>query len=84
MRIIGLKRFLTRLMPKADHHLHGEPKDQRLNGLLTATGKQGLTNLAKEYGVSVSELLEKIGRRELVISQATGEIDSPGKLKASS
>ncbi|EKU98490.1 hypothetical protein Lepto7375DRAFT_7779 [Leptolyngbya sp. PCC 7375] len=68
---------LYRQMPKAGHSQHGQPKTERVNALLTEQGKTGLTALAKDYQVSVSELLDLLGRGEL-------EIKQPGEPLASS
>ena len=44
--------------------IHDEPKRARINANLTPTGKQGIVELAKEYNLSLSELIELIGRGE--------------------
>ncbi|MFG6094718.1 hypothetical protein SPB21_05685 [Leptothoe sp. ISB3NOV94-8A] len=64
-------------MPKAGHSEHGQPKTERLNASLSPDGKQGLMDMADSYGVSVSELLEQIGRGAIPVG-------SPGELVVNS
>jgi hypothetical protein len=44
--------------------IHEEPKRARLSAYLTPTGKQGVKKIAQEYNLSMSELIELIGRGE--------------------
>lgn len=67
--------FFVRLvrMPKAGHSEHGQPKTERLNASLSPDGKQGLMDIADSYGISVSELLERIGRGAIPVG-SSGEL----------
>ncbi len=69
-----LRRFLP--MPKAGHHEHGQPKVARVSAALSEDGKAGLVELAEERSISLSELLEQIGRRQIPLGES-------GKLQAS-
>jgi hypothetical protein len=60
-------------MPRKGHKstkgigdLWGEPKKNRININLTDTGKQELERKAESIGISVSELIERIARGQLV------------------
>lgn len=60
-------------MPRKGHKstkgigdLWGEPKNNRINLALTDTGKKELEKKAEAIGISVSELIERIARGELV------------------
>ena len=44
--------------------IHEEPKTARINTVLTPTGKKGVIKLAEKYNLSLSELIERIGRGE--------------------
>jgi DNA-binding Lrp family transcriptional regulator len=50
-------------MPKAKHR--AEQKDQPLSAKLSKTAKDGINAQAQALGISVNELLERIGRGEL-------------------
>ena len=47
--------------------IHEEAKTVRLNTHLTPTGKRGVMELAEKYNLSLSELIERIGRGEFEI-----------------
>lgn len=55
-------------MPKAKHGQHGQQKSEWLRTRITPTGKQGLEELATQMGISVSELLERLGRKQIQLS----------------
>ncbi|WP_181280708.1 hypothetical protein [Aphanothece hegewaldii] len=60
-------------MPKGQKRVKGVPElhdevKTRLNLTVTPTARQGLEKLAKERELSISELVEKIGRESLIIS----------------
>ncbi len=58
-----LERFHARkVMPKESPKSYSEAKDRRVSVALTPTGYEGLNSLAQTRGVSLSELLERIGR----------------------
>ncbi len=52
--------------------IHDEPKTARINSVLTPTGKEGIVKLAKKYELSLSELIELIGRGEFEITRKVG------------
>ena len=78
MRIISLLSLLERFLAvrKASHLPHGQGKRERVNAALSADGKEGLTRLADQYQLSVSEFLEQIGRGQIPVGE-------PGKSQAS-
>lgn len=47
--------------------IHDEAKTARLNPVLTPTGKEGILKLAASYDLSLSELIEQIGRGNFVL-----------------
>lgn len=49
-------------MPKESPKSYSEAKERRVSASLTPTGYQGLNELAQARGVSISELMERIGR----------------------
>lgn len=60
-------------MPKKGHKstsgigdIWGEPKNRRVNVVLTDTGKKQLEEKASQLGLSISELIERIARGQLV------------------
>jgi hypothetical protein len=60
-------------MPKGQKRVKGVPElhdevKTRLNLTVTPTARQGLEKLAKERELSISELVEKIGRESLIIN----------------
>jgi hypothetical protein len=57
---------------KAKQREYGEKKSGKTYGL-TPTAAAMLDELAKEFGVSSSHLIEKIARRELALSMPLGE-----------
>lgn len=57
---------------KADRLQHGEKK-RPMNNFVTRTAQTGLDELAHEMQISRSELLERIGRRILVLPLAPSE-----------
>ncbi len=56
-------RSLENLRPNIPQ-IHDEPKTARINTALTPTGKKGVLKLASQYNLSLSELIEQIGRGE--------------------
>jgi metal-responsive CopG/Arc/MetJ family transcriptional regulator len=56
------------MMPKAKHSEYGENK-KAANLSLTQTSIEGLDELAKERKISRSELVERIGRRLILLAQ---------------
>lgn len=56
-------RSLKNLRPGIPQ-IHDEPKTARINTALTPTGKEGVLKLAEKYNLSLSELIEQIGRGE--------------------
>ena len=56
-------RSLENLRPNIPQ-IHDEPKTERINAVLTPTGKKGVRKLASQYNLSLSELIEQIGRGE--------------------
>ena len=56
-------RSLNNLRPNIPQ-IYDEPKTARINTALTPTGKKGVQKLAEDYGVSISELFELVGRGE--------------------
>ena len=44
--------------------IYDEPKIAKISASVTPTSKQGIVAIASEYGVNVSELLERLGRGE--------------------
>ncbi len=56
-------RSLENLRPNIPQ-IHDEPKTERINAVLTPTGKKGVRELASQYNLSLSELIEQIGRGE--------------------
>ncbi len=54
--------------PKSKHKAHGEAKTVNKNLRLTETGSKGVEALAQALGISVSELVDRIGRRQTPLS----------------
>ena len=51
--------------------IHEEPKKMKLNTSLTEVGKRGISEVAKKYNLSISELIERIGRGEFELVRKT-------------
>jgi hypothetical protein len=64
-------KSLANLRPNIPQ-IHDEPKTARINSTLTPTGKEGIIKLAKKYDLSLSELIELIGRGEFEITRKVG------------
>jgi hypothetical protein len=60
-------------MPKTKHNQYGQKKTDLLRARLTPDGKRGLERLAEQHGVSVGELLERVGRGQLSPLLLSGE-----------
>ncbi len=56
-------------MPKESPKTYDELKSKRMTIAMTPTGHQGLNALAQARGVSLSELLERIGRGLIAIDK---------------
>jgi predicted transcriptional regulator len=56
-------------MPKESPKSYSEAKERRVSASLTPTGYQGLNALAQAKGVSLSELLERIGRGVIALDR---------------
>lgn len=68
---------MHKVMPKESPKSYREAKDRRVSLALTQTGFQGLNGLAEARGVSLSELLERIGRGIIALDregQLLGEL----------
>lgn len=63
-------------MPKTKHLAHGETK-KPVNITLTPTSLQGLDEQAQELGISRSEFIEQIGRKQIPL--ATQEVQLLGE-----
>lgn len=50
---------------KDEGSIWDEPKTARLNASLTPTGYKGLKAMAKRLSLSISEIIERLGRQEL-------------------
>lgn len=57
---------------KAPHREEGEQKTNRISTRISSVAKEGLTEQANQLGISVAELLEQLGRGELLL--ATSEL----------
>lgn len=58
-----------KVMPKESPKSYSEAKQRRVSASLTRTGHQGLDALAQARGVSISELLERIGRGVIALDR---------------
>ncbi len=56
-------------MPKESPKSYSEAKDRRVSISLTPTGYGGLNALAQSRGVSLSELMERIGRGVIALDR---------------
>lgn len=60
-------------MAKAKHLQHGETKNNVMI-VLTPTGVKGLDEQAKALGISRSELVERIGRKQIPLASQEGQL----------
>ncbi|HEY9650018.1 MAG TPA: hypothetical protein V6C95_05100 [Coleofasciculaceae cyanobacterium] len=56
-------------MPKESPKTYEELKSKRMTVAMTPTGYRGLNELAQARGVSLSELMERIGRGLIAIDK---------------
>jgi hypothetical protein len=61
---VGKKGFVS---ARGVGELRDEPKSEQVIVLMTRTGRRMLDSLAKAHGLSRSELIEQIARREMVL-----------------
>jgi hypothetical protein len=52
---------------------HNQPKTASLFARITPDGKDGLGELAAKKGISLAELLERIGRGEIELDQSADQ-----------
>jgi len=60
-------------MPKTKHAQHGQKKVERIGVRVSPSAKEGLIELANELDLSLGELMEQIGRKQIPLSPLLGE-----------
>lgn len=61
-------------MPKESPKTYSEKKEKRMSLSLTPTGYEGFAAVAQELGLSMSELIERIGRRQISLNAASQQL----------